>query len=78
MQATEQGKVLAGKLKMEFADRSHPNFTSSLTFTILICLYTESIQRRKAAPGIDSMSGLESEEALTSCFLKVRKMHFII
>ena len=70
--------MLAGKLKWNLQTGPHPSRTPSLTFTVLVCLYTESIQRRKTAPGIDSMSGLESEEALVSWFLKVRKVHFIM
>lgn len=46
-QATEQGKVLAGTLKMGFADRSPPKPHIKFDIYNLICLYIESTQKRK-------------------------------
>lgn len=56
MQATEQGKVLAGKLKMESADRSPPK--PHIKFdTYNFNVYTQIAYRRKAVPGIDTVFG---------------------
>lgn len=56
VQATEQGKVLAGKLKMESADRSPPK--PHIKFdTYNFDVYTQRAYRRKAVPGTDTVSG---------------------
>lgn len=47
VQATEQGKVLAGKLKTGFADRPPPKPHIKFDTYNLICLYIESIESRK-------------------------------
>lgn len=73
MQATEQGKELAGKLKIGFAGKPPPKPCIEFAFYNLISLYIKSIQKTKAVSDTDSMSGLESEKALISCSHRVRK-----
>lgn len=66
MQATEQGKVPAGKLKTGFADRPPPKPHIKFDIYNLICLHIEE----KTVSDTDSMSGLGSKKALISCFVE--------
>lgn len=61
MQATEQGKVLAGKLKIGFAER--PPHKSQIKFDIynLMFVHREHIEE-KIVLDADSISGLGSKK----------------